>query len=138
MVGSMAKLIFDKQPKTVFEKLICWWTKSPYCHVEIWNDGYSYTASAKDNGVRKYYKPFINPEIWDTVEVDVPKGEIERLYEETKDHTYDWKGIVFKEIFNITLDSSSAWYCSEWCAEALGLEDRLVSPGDLYNNITGK
>lgn len=129
----MTKLIFSKRNTRLFERLICWWTNSPYSHVEIWKDDYSYTASAKHNRVRKYHKPYLNPVIWDEVEID--DIDVDSFYEQTKDDRYDWVGIVFKEVFGINLHMKRGWYCSEWCAKAMGISPSLVSPEGLFSIV---
>ena len=57
-------------------------------------------------------------------------GQLDRLYRNTISQPYDWfgaVGVVFK-----TRQRGDKWFCSEWCAAALGLPDGWRwSPNDL-------
>ena len=128
-----ARLAFYKAEGTLVDKVIRWWTRSNYSHVELVIDGLWYSSSPRDGGVRK--ATIVAKDNWDLVEVEVEEAWVEDLYRTTEKCGYDFKGILGNEILPFRVHSESKYYCSEWCAEALRLEDTLVSPEKLYQLV---
>ncbi len=133
------KLAFYKAKGNWKDKLIRFWTKGPYSHVEIVSeDGYMYSSSPRDNGVRKK-KHTYDPKKWDYVEVEINPKILEEFYEETKGEHYDLAGILG---FVIPVkDRTNRWFCSEWCSNVLKIsghkamwkqEPSKISPNRLY------
>lgn len=136
-------LAFYKAPGDMSDKLIRWWTKSKYSHVELVTDDYStmYSSSGMDGGVRK--KPHqYDTDIWTYVEVSVSEELVKDIFSETNGFKYDWFGILG---FILPLqDRTNRWFCSEWCSNVLkcGGDKRMylqepskLSPGKLYNLV---
>lgn len=73
-----------------------------------------------------------NRERWDIVEVELTK-DLHWLQSQLG-KKYDWLGILGYITFNF--ENPKRWYCSELAAAALGIGNRQVSPGELYEKIT--
>lgn len=129
----MVKLIFYKGRGNLFDWLVRLWTMSKYSHVELWHDGYSYTASAKHNVVQRFVMANVDSKLWDTVEVNADPKEVLNFFENTMGARYDWTGIFLHEMVPIKQHSKSKWYCSEWCAAAIGVTYPQMSPQQLYD-----
>lgn len=111
-------------------RLICWWTKSPYSHCELLVHGLAYSSSIRDGGVRAAQIDF--DEHWDFIHLPwASEAAVVALHAETMGEPYGWADLVLRQLFNNRGDDSG-WFCSEWCAAALGLpEPTRYSPGDL-------
>lgn len=116
-------------------QLICWWTKSPYSHCEIVMNGLSYSSSIRDGGVRVKQIEFMY-ERWDFVDVpDADTTQIASLFAQTRGDSYGWIDLLLRQVLNKRGDSDG-WFCSEWCATALGIPSaQEYAPGDLYRKL---
>ena len=77
-----------------------------------------YSASARDGGVRVKTMP-LPADKWDLIPLpDAVAASVSRLFRRTNGAGYDWPG-VFGVVFS-TPDSKRRWFCSEWCAAAIG------------------
>lgn len=123
------------------DKLICLWTFGRFSHCELVYDGYSYSSSGPDNGVRR--KEFKKTDEW--ILVSIPNKYIQNIdklfsfFEETKTSKYDWIGLFFKFILNKNYPNKK-YYCSEWCAICLNNIYNIdlnysCSPTQLYNQL---
>jgi len=138
------------------DKLIAWWTKGPYSHVEIFipETMERYTSSGRYGGVVKRpiksLKGYENNDdpVWDYIEVDLPDDAIDRIeefYQLTKNCKYDWF-----TIFGFVLpfrDKSNQYVCSEWCSNYLKImgskemwtkNPAKLSPNGLYELYINK
>lgn len=118
-------------------------TRSPYSHCEIAYLPSSgaplyvcYSASARDGGVRVKAMP-LPADKWDLIELPAPVNQsAAQLYEKTGGLRYDWPGalgVVLK-----TPHSKRRWFCSEWCATAIGLADaHNYTPAALARAVRG-
>jgi len=123
---------------TWIDKLIAWWTKGNYSHVELIIDGYMYSSSPVDNGVRKK-KHIVNINKWEYININANTDNILEFFNQTKNNKYDWLGILgFILPFK---DRTNKWFCSEWVSNALKisgyknlwkLEPDKISPNKLY------
>jgi len=115
---------------SIVDKFISWFSRSKYTHVElILSDGYMYSSSGRDNGVRRK-KHIENDKIWTYFKVHGDEKTILSFYEKTKDCKYDMMGILG---FGLPLrDRTNRWFCSEWCCNALKISGNslfwLVNP----------
>jgi len=149
------KLAFKKDSNGFMSKLIKWWTKSKYSHVEIiipgrdgsFEDGFWLSANGK-KGVRM--KPLILPlnhESWDYIDVEVnDKYYIEAMKKISKitEYKYATKDLFLVQVFGLDkMESRKRMFCSESVCEVLkAFHDRKIeilgipcvdfSPEDLY------
>jgi hypothetical protein len=145
----MIKLAFYKAHQgNLTDKVISWWTKGPYSHVEIVvgpdvNNLSMYSSSGLDDGVR--LKPHkYNPSLWEYVNIDIDFSILFKIYQRTIGNKYDYLGILG---FILPLqDRENKWFCSEWVSNILKcsgdrrfytLEPSRVSPNKLYKIIKG-
>lgn len=123
----------EAQDSDYIDTAISWYTRSKYTHVEIiLEDGYMYSSSPRDGGVRRKLHNRDNSS-WDYIELDIDDTNIYEFYKMTKDKKYDYVGIFgFVIPFK---DKTDAWFCSEWCVRALQISNVkstwLVNPGKI-------
>ena len=141
-------LAFKKVNKdtSVIGKIISWWTKSQYHHVEIIVDG-NWISSDSDTGVVvRELKPF--KDNWDYIKLP-PIGICNNHYSFLNNYInnlnggkYDWKGIIFSQTIPLGLHNKDKWFCSELVTkllqlmlveEVIDIDPNLVSPRDLYD-----
>lgn len=141
---SRVQIAFYKGPAGSFwQKLghyvTCFWTQSQYSHCELVVDGVCYSASARDGGVRRK-EIDLGTGKWDIVDWpdDYDAQDILNFFDWTKYKRYDWVGLL-RFVFPFIPSAKSRWYCSEWCAAALGFGPIFVSPQQLYElvNVAG-
>jgi hypothetical protein len=128
------QLAFYKAPGQIDDKLIRWWTGSPYSHVELVVDGVWYSSSARDGGVRA---KIITPrnDAWDYLNISVDAEWLNKVFNETKGQGYDYVNIVLTQVLPLGLERPDKWICSEWCAYALFGQKSKMNPGQLYNRV---
>lgn len=118
-------------------------TNSPYSHceiaVQIQSDRFvCYSASLTDGGVRKKVMPLPSDK-WDLIAIDDPAIVVrtEKLFAQTTGAKYDFLGVTGVVLHNA--HSKSRWFCSEWCAAALGLpKPQQYSPETLSQKLKEK
>ena len=151
------KLAFYKGKGNWKNKVIRWWTKSPYSHVElILPDGDTWisispmltsTVSRRNiNTVEDLNKwDFLSFELsWREPVRDYQLKQLYNFIEETEGAKYDWLGMILSQMCPYLIKHRDRWYCSEWIAHAL-VKARIVkwdvlqiystpnlSPGKLY------
>jgi hypothetical protein len=144
-----------KKGNGFFSKLIKWWTKSKYSHVEIllpnkdgeFNPGVWVSANHK-KGVR--IKPIIYPlddVNWDYVDVEVPAENYDnamKKIDEIVKYKYATLDLFLVQVFKLDkMENRKKMFCSESVCEILKafkepkiihLDKKCVnySPGDLY------
>ena len=128
------KIAFHKGSKLLGDKLIRWWDDGPYSHCEVvFSDGLWASASFMDNlCVRgKHINP--SPANWDYLHIpDKYEQPARQFLAETDGMKYDVLGLV-RFIVAPMRGVSDKYWCSEWVAEALGLEDPWrYGPNGLY------
>jgi hypothetical protein len=149
------KVAFQKSQKNpttkdiIINSSIQWWTKSKFFHVAVLLDGYWYTALPL-GGVQKLKE--IDLEEFEIIEIKHRKLHPEQhdiMLDYLNDQIgieYDWRGILFSQVFKFGINSSSKWFCSEFVVKILQLMyvkevfDELpnkVSPARLYWLLTG-
>jgi len=130
------KIALYKGRKRLFNKLVAWWTRGPYSHVElVLDDGISISSSFMDGGVRKKRIDF-DLSNWDFIELGLESDWFsdridKRLaYEQSirdrifniKGKLYDVLGIAGFVIRRIGEDRNKM-FCSEAVAYILGFDD---------------
>ena len=98
-----------------------------------------YSASIRDGGVRAKKMPLPDDK-WDLipmVSTSEAHERLQRVWAETKGQGYDLKGAL-GIAFGLR-HSRRRWFCSEWCAAALGLPAGWRwSPNDLAAIVSAK
>lgn len=128
----MVQLAMYKGRGQIGNAFIRWWTGSQYSHCELVADGWCYSSSVMDKGVRRKLID-IKPDHWDVIELLWTDSERVRDYfAQTDDDTYGWLGLIRSQLFNRSRAQRNAQFCSEWCANALGLPNApSYSPASL-------
>jgi hypothetical protein len=123
----------------VYNRLVRWWTRSPYSHVELLfiENGVpgrwlAASASYMDGGVRHKVIDF-DPALWDFVELpDNLWSDAWEWFLEHDEQAYDLLGNLHF-VFSAIGDDKRKWFCSEACAAALGMPDpERFDPGTLH------
>lgn len=115
-------ILFYKGEGTTFEKLIRWWTKSPYCHTEFLRSDGSCHSNDRLTQLSRIARFEIAPEDWDKYDIELPCEIVDRIEKRqlTKVGTYyDWRGIVFSQFFPFGWHASQRWFCSKSNADDL-------------------
>lgn len=118
-------------------KAICWWTRQPYSHTEIHIDGYCYSSSLRDGGVRKKFID-LSPPWWSMIPVPWrdPEDAL-KVYSQYAGMDYGWFDLIAQHIFKLPV-SDPRPICSELCALMLGLPEstaRNMAPGQLVEYV---
>lgn len=138
-----------RHPRRLFarlqDRIIRRLTRSPYSHCEIAialsnrpAHYRCYSSSPRDGGVRSKEMP-LPPEKWDLLPLHQTEARrIARHYQLTAGAAYDWRGII-GTVFPRIGQSRSKWFCSEWCAAALGLpEPGRQTPQSLSEHLAAQ
>lgn len=115
------QLALRKRDTRIAARVIQWWTGSIYSHCELVIDGWCYSSSAMDGGVRRK-RIDLDPEKWDVA--PLPWADDQRAldyFTATDHHRYGWAGLVLSQLLNLNRSIDKAQFCSQWCAAALGL-----------------
>jgi hypothetical protein len=126
----MTEIWFYKGTGKLFDKLIRWWTKSPYSHCEIVTNQVAIGADAWRGRVIARDVNTFNRANWDIVSVSVADNDW--LLQQVGKR-YDYLGIL--GFLLLKIEKPAWWYCSELAAAYLGISKRPISPGELYDNI---
>lgn len=139
--GTTTKRGFSAWLSRLEDKLIRRLTRGKYSHCEIaveldivyiQKQYECYSSSPRDGGVRKKLMKLPSTK-WDLIEIDqsiLNQQQLQQFYEITKGLKYDMLG-AFGLIF-ANNQHGNKYFCSEWCAKALGLDEAWrFSPNDL-------
>jgi len=126
------RLALRKNDNRISARIIQWWTGSKYSHCELLVDGYCYSSSVMDKGVRRKAID-LAPDKWDLIELPWANGEDVRGYfAETDGNQYGWPSLITSQLFNLNKPVKGAQFCSEWCAAAVGMPSpSSYSPGSM-------
>jgi len=143
----MISIAFYKGKGDWTDKLIRWWTKSPYSHVELVigdpKDGDWISTSPRTMRLEKRHINY-KPENWDVIQIneeicDLNVYRVQKLYIKYKLVSYDWFGIFFSQIIPLNKDNKNKLFCSEWVMTCLLVKDpNKYSPGDVYQYCKDK
>lgn len=118
------------------DKIVSWYTKSPYSHCElVFSNGEFLSSSKRDGGVR--YTNIDNLERWDIYELQDSKYSedlIRLIVRQYLGQKYDIIGAI-GSAFNIDLSDKNKKFCSNLCAILLGIEETNITPHELYEII---
>lgn len=120
----------------VYNRLVRWWTRSPYSHCElIFSTGWSGSSSFMDGGVRLKVIDY-DPDRWDFIDLPV---ELEpaafEWFLKHRGEKYDLMGNVHF-IVMVVKHNLIKWSCGESIADALGIaESWRYYPGTLASTL---
>ena len=135
-MASNIRLAFYKGKGDWVDKVIRWWTKSQYSHVEVVVGDTWISSSPRDGGVRSMRMEDYNAEHWDIIDYPgVSAVDVFDLFRRTKGDDYDFIGILFSEVLPLGIQSKSKWYCSEWAAK-LKYKNSKLNPQELYELVS--
>lgn len=126
-----AELWFYRGPGRLVDKIIRWWTDSPYSHCEIVIGNLAYGASGWDNEFRVTDATKFNPDNWVKVLVESFRGT--EWLNAQLGKKYDYLGIFGFLFFKV--EDPKRWYCSEVAAAFLNIKLRPITPQDLLEAI---
>jgi hypothetical protein len=118
----------------IYNRLVRWWTRSPYSHVElVFDDGQAASSSAMDGGVRFKAIDF-DPALWDFVDLPAALAPAARTWFNAHGgQGYDYLGNAHFVLAPIE-GEKRRWFCSEAVAASLGMsEPWRFDPGALAN-----
>ncbi|MHA0510220.1 hypothetical protein [Enterobacter kobei] len=110
-------------------------TRGPYSHCELAfqlpsGEYVCYSSSVRDDGVRCKVMP-LPADKWDLVPVSIEPARIDEYFQMRKGVPYDWLGAI--GFVTLSHGRTDKYFCSEFCAECLGLLDAWrYSPNLLY------
>lgn len=121
----------------IYSRVVRWWTKSDYSHVElVLANRRAWSSSFEDGGVRAKLIDF-DPARWDLV--DLPPALEQAAvawFEAHRGAGYDLVGNL-QFVLSPIPHSRRRWFCSEAVAAALGIPDPWrYSPGTLASALT--
>jgi hypothetical protein len=140
----IVKLAFKKKCNGIVGRLIKWWTKSDYCHVEIllpgsdgkFEPGVWLSANGR-KGVR--LKPIIwplNETDWDYIDVEVPDENYDNALKHINkilQYKYATKDLFLVQMFKLDkLESRHRMFCSESvCSVLKAFKEEKISKFDI-------
>ena len=131
----MLQLALYKGPATdkwhqLAHRAICWFTGSPYSHVELVINGVCCSASPRDGGVR-FKRIDLTSGKWDVLPINQPDHRAWDWFARHSGHAYDYAGVL-RFVLPLLPSRRKQWFCSEAVAAALGLPNAdLWTPGML-------
>ena len=137
----------SRNPKaTALDRIICFFTKSSYSHVELIYEldhatmhAKTWSSSPLDGGVRKASIQ-LNPQRWEvyTIEGVHTSEQLHEWFTAHEGKKYDWMGAIGVK-FRVFKQHHNKWFCSEIIASYLGLKrPHRISPIKLYHHLSPK
>lgn len=136
-----------KSPRELWQRLTDWAVRTAtggqYSHCEIAvkhgfaEDYHCYSASLRDGGVRAKTMP-LPADKWDLIPIRDAEAhdKVWALYQATSGARYDYIGAL--GVVLPVRQVEQRWFCSEWCARALGLgQPEKYSPSRLARRVAG-
>lgn len=119
----------------IYNRLVRWWTRSPYSHAEvIFSDGMAASSSFMDGGVRFKQVEF-DPGKWDIVEMPGDEVAARQWFMKHEGDGYDLLGNV-GFVLQFVRDGTGKWSCAESVAAALGFDEAWrFSPAILHTVV---
>ena len=121
---------------TWFDKLIAFWTRSKYSHVELITDtGNAFSASDRAGKVRFANINFDSGH-WDLMNVSQDPKQVSKRMAEILGKPYDFKGVFFWFVIPHSYEAKDKYWCSEAVAYVLGIIPSTISPQRLYEVLS--
>ncbi|ENO98603.1 hypothetical protein C667_02823 [Thauera phenylacetica B4P] len=137
MAGVQLALYKPHRAMDIGGRLICFWTRSRYSHVEVVIDGMCYSSSLRDGGVRKKVIDLDRPH-WRVIPITWRDDEAAlRMFERYNGQPYGYCDLIAQHVLRLPIDDPGL-LCSELCALMLGLPEstaRGMSPGALVDYV---
>ena len=117
------KLAFYKGREDLYDRLISWWTRGPYSHVElVISDNYCMSSSPKDGGIR-FKHIDLRPDHWDLVELEgYDPAYAYNWFKEHEGRKYDILGIL-GFVFGPLRQDKKRFFCTEAVGHALKMKE---------------
>ena len=139
----MPYIAFYKGKETMWDKFVSFITRSNITHVELYHNGFFYSSSSSDKGVRRK-RMTIDIDKWEVIELPYNEKyyELNDIYSITMDADYDYTS-VFINWLGIQKDmNSKSFFCVEYVVLLLNYLYGLklkgnVMPNKLFNQIKG-
>ena len=122
-------ILFYKGPGTFVETIIRWWTGSPYAHCEFYRSDGLCHSNDRLRRVSRLQRIEITPAEWEVFPIELPAEIVERIERRQlrKNGTgYDWRGIIFSQVFPWGWHNRHRWFCSKSNADDLAYAYRLM------------
>lgn len=106
-------------------------TWSKYSHAELVIDGWAYSSSVRDKGVRRKKIDF-NPERWDLIDIDPKRVNVDyalAFFLRWQDSDYDWWNII-RYILPFVPQKQDQFVCFEFVAAMLNAPGYYRVDGD--------
>ena len=133
------KLAFYKGREDLYDRLISWWTRGPYSHVElVINDNYCMSSSPKDGGIR-FKHIDLRPDHWDLVELEgYDPAYAYNWFKEHEGRKYDILGIL-GFVFGSLRQDKKRFFCTEAIGHALKMKEPWrLDPNAMYAVVTSE
>ena len=114
-------------------RLIRWWTNSPYSHCELVVRGTCYSSSVRDGGVRAKVMELPSDK-WDLFGLPLADDDaVTDWFIAHERDRYGWLDLLTGQLLGMQRDHRGV-FCSEACAKALGLRNSTrMSPQALLD-----
>ncbi|MFM0165654.1 hypothetical protein PQR39_35130 [Paraburkholderia sediminicola] len=136
------KFAFYKAPGTLLDKLIRWWMRGPYAHVEAILDEnadgtYTIASAVPGIGVRIAEKQPLPARDWDIVTGPGDATQARAWFEARAGKAYDYLGLLGFVLRPATIDARDKYWCSEACLLSIGYEGAWrEDPNSMYSVVT--
>ena len=111
--------------------VIAWWTRSAYSHCELVIDGWCYSSSIRDGGVR-CKQIDLSADHWTVKGIDGDPDYAMRIFAQYENEPYGWADLFSQQVVRLPVRDSHGEFCSSLAARMLGLTDpEIWSPGML-------
>jgi|TARA_R110001583_G_scaffold7472_21_gene37036 hypothetical protein len=147
------KIAFYAGEGNYINRIIKWWTKSPYSHAELIMPDNTWIGISpfKTSKIESVEKLVFEPCDWDIIDLEITSEQlslIKEFFDSTRGCKYDWVGMILSQFLPYHIKRKGKWYCSEWIAYALRISNvvdwRLIkiydradlSPAVLHQIVT--
>lgn len=136
------KFAFYKAPGSILDKLIRFWMRGPYSHVEAIlednGDGtYTIASSVPGIGMRIATNQTLPASDWDIVDGPGDPLAARAWFDSRRGAPYDYFGLFGFIIRPATGDDRGKWWCSEACLDCVGYsESWREDPNSMYGLVT--